>query len=138
MCRLSAVTCVTQPISLMPKRSSKLFSYASRFPLPTSRFTLLYVPLTLVTVIMLITDTAIRDPAPLNISLIIYIHPSFSVHVSAKSEQTHFSNSRLFTSEAGSVRWEVVWDIFEQSTSNHFSVHVGSGKCESVWNFSLK
>ena len=31
-----------------------------------------------------------------------YNHPSFSVHVSAKSEQAHFPNSRVFTREAGS------------------------------------
>ena len=42
------------------------------------------------------------------------------------------------------MRQEVVWDIFEQNASNHFSVHVGSVKCEerrvkrkALWNFSL-
>ena len=77
-----------------------------------------------------------REP-PWNFSLTCN-HPSFSVHVCAKSEQAHFPNSCFFTRKAGSGWWEVVWDIFEQNTSNHFLVHVGSVKREALWNFSFR
>ena len=47
-------------------------------------------------------------------------------------------NKHTFPIHAASrMRREVVWDIFEQNTSNHFSVHVGSVKCEALWIFSL-
>ena len=75
---------------------------------------------------------------------LVIIHPSQFTY-RQKSEQAHFPASRLFTREAGNVRREVVWDIFEQNTSNHFSVHaggvkreVGSGKREALWSPSLK
>ena len=78
-----------------------------------------------------------------NIFLVI-IHPSQFTY-RQKSEQAHFPASRLFTREAGNVRREVVWDIFKQNTSNHFSVHagggkweVGSGKREALWSSSLR
>ena len=95
------------------------FHRVPRFPLPTSRFTLLCS-----------TDSHHAHNRRHLCKIFSYNHPSFSVHVSAKTEQANFPNSRLFTREAGSVRWELVWDIFEQNTSNHFSVHVGSVKCE--------
>ena len=47
-----------------------------------------------------------------------------------KSRPNNFLNSRLFTREAGGVRWGVLYELFEQSTSNHFSVHVGIVKWE--------
>ena len=74
---------------------------------------------------------------------LVIIHPSQFTY-RQKSEQAHFPASRLFTREAGNVRREVVWDIFEQNTSHHFSVHagggkweVGSGKREALWSPSL-
>ncbi|KAK3760772.1 hypothetical protein RRG08_056181 [Elysia crispata] len=75
---------------------------------------------------------------------LVIIHPSQFTY-RQKSEQAHFPASRLFTREAGNVRREVVWDIFEQNTSHHFSVHagggkweVGSGKREALWSPSLR
>ena len=77
---------------------------------------------------------------------LVIIHPSQFTY-RQKSEQAHFLASRLFTREAGNVRREVVWDIFEQNTLTIFQFtreagggkwEVGSGKREALWSPSLR
>ena len=98
------------------------------FPLPTSHSTLLCS-----------TDSHYaHNSRHLCIIFHIIIHPSQFTYRQKLNKHT-------FPVHASSrMRREVVWGIFEQNTSYHFSVHVRSVKCEegsvkreAVWNFSL-
>ena len=106
------VTKIRPPTGYFSSTVRLKFHRASRFPLPTSRYTLLCS-----------TDShhAHNRRHLCNIFLII-IHPSQFTYRQKVNKHT-------FPIHAYSrMRREVVWDIFEQHTSNHFSVHVGSVK----------
>ena len=105
------------------------FHRAFRFPLHASRC---YVPLTS---IMLTTD-AMSVTFFLYIVL-VFIHLSqFTYRQKVNKHTFPIHNSSRMRREAWGGK--TVWHIFEQNTSNHFSVHVGRVKREAWSSMELQ